>query len=146
MAQGQKHEPTDETRAKVRSLVAVGVPQDDVAKILEVSAPTLRKHYREQLDVAKAEANAQVAGALFRIATTPGRQQVTAAIFWLKCQAGWRDRDPVQTHVHASADSATAQTLLASLKEAKDYVPDDEDRAFLESLDARAGDLDPERN
>ena len=84
MAQGKKHEPTDETRARVRSLVAVGVPQDDVAKILGVSAPTLRKHYREQLNVAKAEANAKVAGALFRIATTPGTQQVTAAIFWLK--------------------------------------------------------------
>lgn len=147
MAQGKKHEPTDETRARVRSLVAVGVPQDDVAKILGVSAPTLRKHYREQLNVAKAEANAKVAGALFRIATTPGTQQVTAAIFWLKCQAGWRDRDPVQTHVHANADSAAGQTLLASLKDAKDYEPDAEDAEFLRRLDERAGaDLDPKRN
>jgi hypothetical protein len=133
MAQGRKHEPTEEIRAKVRSLVAVGTPQEEVAAIVGISPPTLRKHYRDVLDVAHSEANAQVAGALFRLATTPGPQQVTAAIFWLKCQAGWRDRDPVG-HIHASADSEAGATLLGLLKQADAYRPSDSDLEWLSSI------------
>ena len=34
---------------------------------------------------------AKVAGCLYRIATGRGRDAVTAAIFWLKVRAGWRE-------------------------------------------------------
>ncbi len=38
-------------------------------------------------------ATCKVAERLFKIATIgTGRQAVTAAIFWLKCRAGWSDR------------------------------------------------------
>src|SRR4051795_8852384 len=33
----------------------------------------------------------QQGGRLFRIATGSGREAVTAAIFWLKVRAGWRE-------------------------------------------------------
>src|SRR5947207_14653638 len=49
---------------------------------------TLRKHYREELDLGETKANAQVAGFLFNSARTGN---VTAQIFWLKTRARWRE-------------------------------------------------------
>jgi hypothetical protein len=52
----------------------------------------LRKHYREELDVGLIWATARVAAALYRRALDdnhPG--STTAAIFWLKCRAGWKE-------------------------------------------------------
>ena len=37
------------------------------------------------------KANAKVAENLFRKATGEGREAVTAAIFWLKARAGWKE-------------------------------------------------------
>jgi len=141
------HKPTAETRDVVRGLIRGGTPREEIAKVIGVSLPTLRKHYREILNLGQGYAVARVINSLFQAATTPGPGQVAAAIFWLKARLGWRDRDPVQTHVHANAESAAGQTLLAGLKEAKDYVPDEEDRAWERQLDSLHGsDLDPERN
>lgn len=58
---------------------------------------TLRKHYRQELDFGHTKANARVAEFLYRKATTEGSQAVTAAIFWLKTRAGWRETT-VQEH------------------------------------------------
>src|SRR5215471_20580451 len=56
---------TDAMREKVRSLAGRGVRQEDIAKIVECDAKTLRKHFRSDLDRGMAEANAKVAGYLF---------------------------------------------------------------------------------
>jgi hypothetical protein len=47
--------------------------------------------YRPELDRAETEANAKVAESLFRKATGEGSQAVTAAIFWLKTRARWKE-------------------------------------------------------
>lgn len=64
-----------------------------VAAALGIEEKCLRRHYRDELDVGLAEANTAVAGNLFRIATGDGPGAVTAAIFWLKTRAGWREAD-----------------------------------------------------
>jgi hypothetical protein len=87
-----KFEPTDKERAQVRTLCAMGIPHVDIAKILSITAPTLRKYFRRELDTGQAEANAKVAQTLFRQATDPKSPNVTAAIFWMKARAGWSDR------------------------------------------------------
>ena len=69
-----------------------GVSEADIARVLGIDPKTLRKHYREELDTGHIVANAKVAESLFRKATGDGRQSVTAAIFWLKTRAGWRER------------------------------------------------------
>ena len=40
-----------------------------VSKILKISEPTLRKHYRDELDTSKAKANAVISQALFKQTT-----------------------------------------------------------------------------
>lgn len=84
------HEPTDKLKAEVGAYATVGVPHHDIAKLVGIDTKTLLKYYRGELESSKARANAQVGRALFKAATTGG--SIPAAIFWMKAQAGWRDR------------------------------------------------------
>jgi hypothetical protein len=56
--------------------------------VVGIDPKTLRKYYREELDLGEAKANAQVAGFLFNAAKNGN---VTAQIFWLKTRAKWRE-------------------------------------------------------
>jgi len=78
----------DEDKKTVEALAVAGVPQRLIAQIIKISEPTLRKHFREELDTSKARANAVISQALFKNAKDGN---VTAQIFWLKTQAGWRE-------------------------------------------------------
>jgi hypothetical protein len=86
-----QHQPTDDLRRQVRSLAALGVPHREIAPFIGISPPTLRKHYPEELQRGKWEANAKVAQSLFQQATSG---HVTACIFWLKSQARWTETSP----------------------------------------------------
>lgn len=85
------HEPTDAQRKMVKAMSAYGIPQEDIAKVVGIDPTTLRTHYRDELDRANAEACAKVAENLYRRATGESKEAVTAAIFWLKTRAGWRE-------------------------------------------------------
>jgi len=74
----------------VEALSIAGVTQKLIAQILKISEPTLRKHFREELDTSKARANAVISQALFKNAKDGN---VAAQIFWLKTQAGWKERN-----------------------------------------------------
>src|SRR3954471_3238392 len=84
-------EPTQTQRRMVEAMAGCGVPEADIAVVIGIAPKTLRKHFREELDTGHIKANAKVAGNLYRIATGSGREAVTAAIFWLKVRAGWRE-------------------------------------------------------
>ena len=86
------HEPTEKTRIEVNTLASVGTPQDEIAKYIGVDRKTLTKHYRDELDRAMIGANAQVARRLFK----QTENNTAAAIFWLKCRAGWVDTQKVE--------------------------------------------------
>lgn len=105
--------PTDELRAKVRHLSGVGVPQDEIAKIVGCTGKTLRKHFRRDLDQGAAEANAVVAGYLFQAAK---EGNVTAMIFWLKTRARWSDRTTTVNVADAAGDTTAAETPESDLK------------------------------
>jgi hypothetical protein len=85
---------TDEQRRTVRAMAGFGVPQDDIALVVRCTSRTLRKWYRQELDLAVIEANARVAQCLYQQATTPGN--LGATIFWLKARAGWREKHAVE--------------------------------------------------
>ena len=79
----------DAMRERVRYLAGVGVPQDDIAKILGCAPKTLRKRFRADLDRGVAEANATMCGFLF---TAAKAGNIPAIIFWLKTRAHWREK------------------------------------------------------
>ena len=94
------HAPTDATRQTVQLHTMVGTTQADTARVLDIDEKTLRKHYRDELDLAKAKANATIGGALFNQAKSG---DTAAMIFWMKTQAGWRERKDIN---HTSEDGS----------------------------------------
>ena len=72
-------------------MAGYGVPETEIAGLLGIDPKTLRKYYRGELDHGHTKANVKVAENLYIKATGEGRESVTAAIFWLKCRAGWKE-------------------------------------------------------
>ena len=98
-----------------------GIPEEGIARLIinprtgkPITAKTLRKHFREELDTGMTKANAQVVQTLFRQATgapaewktMPDGSQVKVreeikpifqcAIYWTKARMGWREKSDVE--------------------------------------------------
>ena len=82
------HQPDQGTRRQVEAMAGFGVPETGVVGI---DPKTLRRHYRDELKHGHVKANARVAESLYRKATSDGAQSATAATFWLKTRAGWKE-------------------------------------------------------
>jgi hypothetical protein len=105
------HKPDPSQLRQVEGLAAYGIPEADIADMLEIDPKTLRKHYRRELDLGSKKANAQVAGFLFNSAKAGN---VTAQIFWLKTRARWKE--PATDH---NVTAAVATTDLSSCSDAE---------------------------
>jgi hypothetical protein len=101
-----------EQRRLVKSMAGFGINQEGIAMTLEISPHTLRKHFRKELDRGAIEANAQVANALFKMASSG--KVPAATIFWVKTRCGWRERPvleaseivPPQFHIRIEEPSS----------------------------------------
>lgn len=104
------HAPTAESRAAVQAMAALGNTQaemcDYLSKFMRLpisSENTLRRYYATEISLAKTHQRLMVSQGLYRKAVgapasfdQTGNQlraeikpEVTAQIFWLKCQGGW---------------------------------------------------------
>lgn len=100
------HELTKASRDTVQLHAMVGTPQEDIARVLGIDAKTLRKYYRDELDLALAKANATIGGALFNKAKSG---DTSAMMFWLKTRAGFRERQDID---HTSSDGSMTPTII----------------------------------
>lgn len=123
----KSHDPTDIQRREVSAYAAVGTPHHSIAKLVGLSIKTLLKHYRDELDTGKARANAQVGKTLFQQAIGGN---TTAAIFWMKAQAGWTDRLQIDGQMEVT------QFVVRAPEPAKDAS---------EWLKSSSGSLSPDR-
>src|SRR5687767_5807011 len=82
------HQPDLSQRKQVEAMAAYGLPETAISQVIGIDPKTLRKCYREELDLGETRANAQVASFLFNSARSGN---VTAQIFWLKTRARWRE-------------------------------------------------------
>lgn len=82
------HEPTAETRKLVESTSGLGLPHEQIAILVGIDDKTLRKHYRQELDLGKAKANGQIAKTLFNKAMSG---DTTSLIWWTKAQLRWSE-------------------------------------------------------
>jgi len=102
-------EADHDTRLRVEALAAYGTPHKEIARVLRMDLEVLRTDYEEELATGRTKANSRVAEALYRTAIAGGREGVTAAIFWLKARAGWKE---TSVHELAAAEGAgTMETL-----------------------------------
>lgn len=96
------HKPTEKTRKAVSDMTAYGSTQQQIARVLNISVPTLLKHYKEEVETSSTIANTAVAGKLFEKCMAG---DTTSIIFWLKTQARWREN-------HDREDSENQKLLL----------------------------------
>lgn len=81
----------DDRESKLVTAAALmGTPHAVIASILGIAPMTLKKHFKEELKKSKQEAILNVATSLYQLAL---KGNVTAAIFYLKTQAGWQENN-----------------------------------------------------
>ena len=114
------HDPTPEQRQLVQLHATIGTPQEAIGRIIGVDAKTLRKHYRDELDLALSKANATIGGALFNKAKDG---DTAAMIFWMKTQARWSERHEVD---HSSSDGTMMPDTII-IRAAEDIHIDEAD-------------------
>jgi hypothetical protein len=101
------HLATDDTRNQVYELSRVGTRYEDIATLLSISADTLTKYYKEELQKGRIEANAVIANTLYEKAKGG---DTTSMIFWLKSRAQWKE---TQKHEHGGdPDGAPVQVKV----------------------------------
>ncbi len=105
---------------------ACGMPQDMIAAKIKnpqtgrpLDPKTLRAAFRAELREAKALANAMVAQNLFQHAMGKGRDAVIASMFWMKCQAGWKEAQKIEV---TGKDGAPIQSVAMSADEFRDIA------------------------
>ena len=130
MATGRPpHQPDSASRRLVEHHAAIGTLHQQIAKLLQLSLNTLKKHYREELDLGLARANAVVSGTLF---TEAKRGNITAAIFWMKTRGGWRETARIEHSGGASIEvrqldaTRLSDATLAELMAARGHAPERE--------------------
>lgn len=91
-------------------MAGCGMPHDFIAgQIINpitrkpIDRNTLEKHFKAELESGTEKANGLVAQSLFKKAIGNAPQNVTAAIFWLKCRAGWKAVEGIE---HTGKDGA----------------------------------------
>ncbi|MER9567111.1 hypothetical protein [Mesorhizobium sp. M0571] len=88
------HEPTETSRRFVEALAGIAVSQAEIATALAITLPTLRKHYRRELDRGAATVEARLVGHLWRIAGGNDGTALRAVMFALRCRFGWSEFAP----------------------------------------------------
>jgi len=88
-------------RADVRRFAEIGTPYAIIARIMGMSATTLKRRCRAELDARVEVAYARIALTLFETAMNGN---TTAMLWWEKTHAGWREGlapDPSGIGIHA---------------------------------------------
>ena len=108
--------PTEDQKFLVTMMSSTGVPHERQAKALGVNSKTLRKYFKEELQVGRDRAHAEIAGSLYKRALDGN---VPAQIFYLKTQVGWREAQRLELRAEDQdfiTDTERHQRLAAILQ------------------------------
>ena len=83
------HEPTKVDRDTVAAMVAAGIAQADIARCRGISEPTLRKHYRDEIDTGITALNTMVILAHIERIKAGDFQAIK---WWEQSRMGWSER------------------------------------------------------
>ncbi len=103
--------PSHDEREKVRDYARV-CNEDQIAILLGISVSTLQRHFKAELEQARAQTSALIGSKLIAQALSGDK---TAMIFYLKTRGGW-----AQKHEIAGKDGGPIRTFDLS-----GYAPDD---------------------
>ena len=114
--------------SKVEALAGFGLSTAEIACVLDFTVDLLERSFARELAAGGLKANARVAESLYRKALGDGREAVTAAIFWLKTRARWKE-----TSVHEVTGDPKAMDLTT--------WTDEQLEAAIKRLDAAISDV-----
>lgn len=96
MAQGKKYIVTETDRELVIKMSTVGITHEQIAAVIGISADTLTKYYKRELETSLTKGIAKIAGTLFNKAA---KGDNACMFFFLKTKGGWRE-----TNIHEFGD------------------------------------------
>lgn len=140
MAGRKDHKPSEVNQRLVVALKSCGVQQDTIAAIIGVSAPSLRKWYRAELDDGLARAVASAAANMFRLSLRQSHTGFCAARHVLNCHGGpmWRDVSKVELdHTGGEGLGGLMRQCGVDSDNAREII-----RAKLDALAARNAAID----
>lgn len=105
-------QPTADELRLVEHYTAIGMTQDEIALVMEVSVDSLQRHCRHQLDAGRLKVNAKVAAKLFDKAM---KGDTASIIFWMKSRAGWKERSVLE---HTGPTGGPIETTAMTPKQA----------------------------
>lgn len=91
---------TSEQEFQVQELAGLGLTTEQIAHVTQIALRTLSRHFQEQISAGKARAIANVARTLYAMAVSGDSPAST--FFYLKTQAGWKEKEPEQEKEPAS--------------------------------------------
>ena len=90
---------------EVERLLAMGLTEEQMATSMGVSVSTITRRKKDDAQFAECIKRSkqlgitQVTNALFDSAVNPDKPNTSAAIFWLKNRAHWRDRQEIEATI-----------------------------------------------
>lgn len=95
-----EHVPTQRQREAVEECIGLGLTFEQVAKTMGISVSTLRKHYKDELELGKITKIAELSQTMFQVGTNPEHKAVVpAAMYLLKTQGGEQFRETTRTEL-----------------------------------------------
>jgi len=111
-------EITDAMRADVRRFAEIGIPYAIIARIMDMSAATLKRRCRAELDAGVEVANARIALTLFETAMNGN---TTAMLWWEKTRAGRREGSVSDPHGIGTRAAETITPDMSAREAAERY-------------------------
>ena len=118
-----RHVPTEESRAKVKTMASCGVNLVAIAKHLGINFRTLRSHYDDEIETAELDKNIEVSKFLFHAASGRALSDgatyadcLRAAMFYAKTRMEWSD---VSKHEVTGKDGGPIQSEDVKLDPSK---------------------------
>lgn len=103
--------PTPVQARQVAKLAALGLSVAEISLILCIEKSLLKFYYDYEIKTSKLRTNASVAKVALEMALDGQHETMTK--FWLKSQAGWKERDVVE---HEGLDAAADEAKAARAK------------------------------
>ncbi len=115
-------EPTQEQRRLVQQLAGIGCTEGELRETIDwhrpdglpISLPTLRRHFRNELNKGRALAHMKVKKSLFEQIQAGS---VASTIFYLKTQCGWKETVAVENSGPNGAPLSSAPVFYLPVKD-----------------------------
>ncbi|CAH0242765.1 hypothetical protein [Roseomonas sp. CECT 9278] len=117
---------TEEQRRTARAMAGLGVSRRHIALHLGVDEAAMMAKLRDELELAEMEATSKVAKALFVMATQ--KNNVAAAIFWMKARGRWTEKQEIEATVNGDVQQRyviNVQPRMSEKEWLETYAPKD---------------------